>query len=534
MRLSVAFILVMLLTIPLVVAVPTFPANTQVSSVLTISNPLRVNLSVAVYMGYNVTSGPGNASFKFKPSVYLIKNWTSGGSMSLPYTVECSKPGNYTLNLVFKGIGTNGRIYRFTVPVSFRIVRNPVKISRPILYVQGSPAMGNVFNGENVTVAVSITNLASVPVPTKVKMVIVNGSSILLTREKSLTLFSGSKTVRFSFVVPWSWGRGKYRVTLTAISEYGNVSSSRDFEVSPGVSLVNVSLQRSEVFVGQENTLYVTLLSRRALKVNLTVNGKTVKSEQLSVGSSLIEVPLNASEQGVQRLSVEVLHGSLVLGASNVSYISLARPFFSSVNSSATPSSVSLNVTIVNPNDVTVSVELLENVSGVVTSPYTGLVLKPGRNVVHLKFTGVRPNSTVHFRLELLSSSLLLASKTGTISVPPLPKPSSSSEASSSTLSSVTSTTRGNATVGWRWAGAISALVIILVFVLIVLLRSRRKEEGYVSPWERARKPHVKRKWPSKRSPLGKFRKPEPPEVREGREIPKSGEKKRTGEGRGR
>jgi len=545
LRLAVTVVIFMMLAVPAVMAttVQVFPVSTQVSSVLTIRNPLAVNLSVAVYMGYNVTAGVNGSKFRltFKPDVYLFKNWTSGAAMALPYTINCSKPGNYTLSLLFKGIGTDGKIYRFTIPVRFRIVRIPVRLSAPVLYVQGSPVEGSVFNGENVTASVSVTNLASIPVPVRVWMTVLNGSSsVLLKEERSLTLLSGHRTVGFSFVVPWSWSRGRYRVMFRVISEYGNVSSSRDFTVSPGVSLVNVSLQKSEVFVGQRNTLYVALLSQRPLRVNLTVNGRVVKSLELEVGSSLVEVPVNATKPGLQRLGVEVLHDGLVLGSTSLSYLSLSPPFFAGVNASSTGREVSLNITIVNPNNTTVSVELLGNISGVVTAPHMPLILKPGRTVVHLNFTGVKPNSTVHFKLELISSSLVLASKTGTVRVPPLQGSSGSSEANasssatSSTFSFSTSVTGQRTAVGWRWAGAIAALAVVVAFAVGVTLRSRRRQKEYVSPWERARKPHVRRKRPSRRSPLGMFRRPKPPEPREGKELPKLGEKKRTGTGRDR
>ncbi len=529
----------MILLVPLVVAVPTIPIKTPVSGVLTLKNPLNVSLKVAVYMGYNVSSGSNltpKELFRFKPSLYILKNWTPGSLVELPYTMNCSKPGNYTLNLNFKGLGMDGRIYRFHVSVPIRVLRNPIAVSSLTMYVQGTPLIGSVFNGQNVTVSFKLVNAVEVVVPTNVTLVVVKDSKALLRFNRSLAVFPGSKRLTFNFRVPWRWSVGSYKLIVLTVSKYGRTSIERDFQVSHGVSLVNVSLQSTSLFLGQNNTLYVTILFRRGLKVNVTVNGSVLKSLNLDVGSSLVRIPIAPKSTGRHFLKVSVLHDGVVLGSGEVSYTVLGLPRFLSVEGSASRSNVTLKVNLLNPNNVSVSVSLFVNVSGVgYHSPYVPLVLRPGPNSLSLTYGGVKPNSTVHYELKLLSSSLVLGYVYGMIRVPPA-EHVNSTPVTSSTGSSATST-QGRAkrpVGGWRWAGGVTAAIMaVILFSTVLVSRRRRKgKEAYKSPWESARKPHVRRRWPSRRSPLGFFRKPSPPEVREGKELPKSGERKRTGEDR--
>ncbi len=517
MKPSVAVLIMMLISLPFVSAVHVFPSGVQISGEFTLRNPLNVSLSAAVYMGYNV-SQPG---ISFRPELYIVKNWTPGKSIAFPYLLNCSKPGNYTLRLVFKGIGVHGTIYRFEIPVSIRVVRNPIQVSSPAFYVQGSPSQGMAFNGQRVTASITVTNIADLPLPVKVNMTVERNGSVLIKEEKSITYLSGSDRVSFTFTVPWFWKSGIYRVFFIASSPYGRASVSYPLHVSPGVSLVNVSLQNSEVFLGESNVLYVTVISQRIIRVNLTLNGRVKKTLNLGIGSSLTEIRVNATRTGIQRIKVELLHGSIVIGAANVSYSVLAPPKFSGINASAVPGSVSLNVTIVNPNPVKVSAELLVGSSSI------PLLLNPGTNRVSVNLSAPQ-NSTLSLKLRLISSSVLLDSVTETIHVPALGRTSTSgTSSSSSSASSAPQPVRISA--GWMWSGAITAGLIVAVSLLFFYIRSRGKEETYVSPWEAARKPRERRKKPKRPSPLGSFRRPRKPEVKGGKELPKSREKKRTG-----
>ena len=509
--------------------VTVIPGERLVDSIEVI-NEAPLNFTVVVYTGYTA-EGFSDALINFTPSYTFFKNWRAGESQTFSFNVSVSSnvtPGFYTLVLRFRGMAEDGSLHNLILRVPLRVSDNPIVLkSLDLSVLQRQSPSPNPFNGETLVLRAVIRNVGNTPtgfVYWVNATSLANGNVVYSTHGNSV-ISPGEVKIEVRIPVGWDWEPGEYNVSFFVSSLRGSESLWRIVHVSTGVNYINVSLSRESVLLGGSVKAYITVLSERKLDTNLTVS---VWSEEtllmsrtlpvsLQPGAQVLELGLPTNVSGKLRFVVKLSYGEILLAQANGTYRVLGYPVIESIKQELNGSLLRLNITLTNPNDVPVRARLIYNMSSAGVLLYSDskdMLLRPGTTVKTFEFH-LPWNSTVEYSFVLVGEGKTFDTESGVVNVPPKPV----STESTSSLSNTSSVSGGGGYGSRDYLIIVSVVVVVAVLLLAILLGSK-EEEGYVSPWERARKPRTRPK-PKRRSPLGRFKRPKLPKFIENRELPR-------------
>lgn len=496
---------------------------------MVVVNTLPVNLTLVVYLGYSVEGAP--SGFNFTPLYSVFKDWKSGESQSIAFnfTVGSEVPeGDYALVVKFRGIDDGGALYTISLRVPVEVRKNPLILSEIDHHVLERPQFGDPFRGENLIVHADVLNIGRYPTGARVNITVFDPKGSVAYRDSIFRMvLPGEEDFEFKIPVGWDWNLGEYHVNVTLTSPYGEEGKTFKFSVDNGVRILNVSKSTEMVFKGDEMGAYLTLLSERKLESNITVEvfkgSKLLKTSvfplNLSPGTEVftIQLPTDISGELFGRLSLT--RGGFVLESVNLSYSVLDYPKIFDVASAINSTGpLHMEISVLNPNDVEVNCSLyyeLHSSGALLYSDAVELRLKPGYNNLTLDFIVPR-NSTITYILKLIGDGRVFYSESSSMFIPPAP---TRTESIGNTTVPTNSTGAGGGK-GNSLFWIAGAVVIIILGALVFYVLGSREEGGYVSPWERARKPRTRPK-PKRRSPLGRFKRPKLPKFIENRELPK-------------
>ncbi len=493
---------------------------------ITVINPLPQNFSPLVYLGYTVE---GNVSLNFTAGYSLFKSLNSGESQSFPFTLTVSpgaSPGNYTLILRFRGMTPDGMIETLYLRLPVKVTLNPLVIRSFDVHVARRPDSVNPFNGETLVVDLVLDNIGAHPAGALVNLSVTGPGEKVFSTSTSSVVEPGERALHFNVPIEWRWAPGDYKLNVVVSSMTSRQSLHREFEVSRGIELVNSSISSRTVLAGESLRAYLTLISERRLPVNVSYavfsNGSLILEKrfpvEVSPGTENLQLNLPTNVSGELKANASISYDGVVLGSSALTYLVLAHPSLSNVSTRLNGSNLTLFIAVDNPNSVQLDASLYYNVSVNGTLAYAdsmGLKLQPGTTKKELHFF-VSPASNVTYGLALTGEDGTdFGSWRGSLRVPPVQKRSNSSTPQNTSSSSSSGGVKGG---GMLWLAG--AVVVIVLVVAIAFAMGSHEEEGYVSPWERARKPRTKPK-PKRRSPLGRFKRPKLPKFIENRELPR-------------
>lgn len=497
---------------------------------INVINDASINFMAVVYTGYHVEGLP-TSLVNFTPSYTVFKNWKAGESQTMPFNISVSSravPGIYTLVLEFRGMAEDGSLHTLSLKVPLRISRNPIILKSVRLYVLERPdaPSPDPFNGETLVVRAVVENIGPHPEGFLewINVTSLKSDGVVYSTSGSSAMSPGEAEIEDRIPIRWNWKPGEYNVSIFIESLRGNGSFWRVIRVSPGVDYMNVSLSRDVVMKGEDLKAYLTVLSERTLDVNLSVsvflNTTALWKKKFSVllkpGVQVLEINLPTNDTGSLLFVAKLLHGNYTLVTGQIDYRVLGYPFFALVKSSLKGDVLVLNVSLINPNRIPFWARLLYNISienVLLYSDSEQIVLNPGENRKSFGFR-VPGNATVLYSFILSGDGKTFDTSSGSIEIPPVPT------TTSSTIPSNTSFPSGEKKEGSREYLLVGILILIVLIVALGFLMGSLGEEGYISPWERARKPRVKRK-PKRRSPLGRFKRPKLPKFIENRELPR-------------
>ena len=501
------------------------------SDSIEVINEAPFNFTAVVYIEYTVSGLPKDL-INFTPIYTVFKNWKSGESQELPFNVSVSSnvaPGFYSLILHFRGMAEDGSLHDLILKVPLRVSDNPIVLKSARLYILQRPnaPSPDPFNGETLVLRATVENIGNTPTGFVhwTNVTFLPTGELVYTATGHSVISPGTVKIERRIPVEWNWRSGDYNVTFTVSSIRGKEYFWRVIHVSTGIDYINVSLSRDSVLLGDDLKAYVTVLSERELEANLNVtvwgDDSLVLSKviplSLHPGAQVVGVDLPTKKTGELMFMMELYHDNVSLANTTGTYRVLGYPFIAGLGRELNGSTLRLKVNITNPNDISMKVRLLYNLTSngvLLYSDSKSLLLRPGTTVESFDFQ-LAWNSTVEYSFMLLGDGKTFDTKTGIVKVPP--RPVSTESTSSMNTSSQTG--------GGGKGSSVTYVIVVLAVIVVVILAAgiflgSREEEGYVSPWERARKPRVRPR-PKRKSPLGRFKRPKLPKFIENRELPR-------------
>ncbi len=539
--LSLILVVAALFSIPQVLAGDTFLLTTgDVVTVLSgeelvdsieVINEAPLNFTVVIYTGYTA-EGLSDALVNFTPGYKFFGNWRAGESQTFPFNISVSPnvtPGFYTLVLHFRGMAEDGSLHDLVLRVPLRVSNNPIVLRSLDLSVLQRPSSPSPdpFNGETLVLRAVINNIGNTPtgVVYWVNVTSLATGNVVYSTYGNSVIPPGKAEIEARIPVGWDWEPGEYNVSFSVSSLKGGESLWHAVHVSTGVDYINVSMSRESVLLGGSVKAYITVLSERKLDTNLTVSvwsgDVLLMSRTLPVclqpGTQVLELGLPTNVSGKLRFVMNLNYGEILLAQANGTYRVLGCPFIEGIRQELNGSFLRLNLTLTNPNDVPMRTRLIYNMSSAGVLLYSDskdMLLNPGATVKTFEFH-LPWNSTVEYNFVLVGEGKTFDVKSGVVNVPPKPVSTESTSSLSNTSSAL-----GGRKYGPREYLIIISIVAVVAILLVGVLLGYKEEEGYVSPWERARKPRTRPK-PKRRSPLGRFKRPKLPKFIENRELPR-------------
>ncbi|WP_058947243.1 hypothetical protein [Thermococcus sp. 2319x1] len=458
----------------------------------------------------------------------LYTYWKPGETRTLRYKVyvnESVKSGKYNLFVVLWGFSNSGEISIITVPISLEVTDSPLIFKETTVQIKerGAPVL-HVLNGETLEIRSTVYNLKNSPVFVKGSVYLEKDGNQYLKKDMEVSLTPGENLVQVNIPISYEFPSGHYKLTYTLTYPKGTYLFSKDFHISFGVDLVEISLEKTQTMEDEPNTVYFTILSERSILVNLSIEVYGANNEHiynqtkeitLNKGSNIAKIPLPPLSPGNKKIIGRVSFGRIELDQGSSSYDILAYPkidkvSYKMISPAPDKGQVKFLVEISNKNPDEIRGILSYSffgTNGTIVKGSKDLVLLPWDN--EIEFTVEVPLGEIGYEISLESMGkeqkvngklkLELPSSTTT----------SSTQSSSSLTSSSTSSIPPKETSTKYYVIAIA--LPILLFLLLF---------GYYS---KSRKPRRKRERskPKRKSPLGKFKKPKKPEIKEYRELPK-------------
>ncbi|USS41287.1 hypothetical protein NF865_03590 [Thermococcus aggregans] len=504
---------------------------------LTIVNNADKEFQVVSYRRYYVVDENHEEVSGIKLEVYkptgepvssgvIYTYWKSGEKKTLRYKIyvdESVKPGKYTLFIVLWGFLESGEINIITVPVPLEVTDIPLIFKEIHVQIKerGVPAF-HVLNGETLEVYSTIYNLKTSPVSIKGSVYLEKDGKQYLKKDIAIDLTPGENSVQITLPIPYDLPSGQYKLVYTLTYSKGTYSFSKEIYVSFGVDLVEISLEKTQIMEDDSNTAYFTILSERVIPVNLSIEVYGINNEHiynqtkeitLNKGSNVVRVTLPPLPPGYKKITGKISFRDIILDQDYSSYDVLAYPKIESISYKKLPTGeVKFLVKLSNKNPYEIRGILYYSffgVNGTVLKASKDLILAPRENEV--EFVVKLPLGKIEYEISLESygkeqkvyGALKLESPTPSTTSSTQSSPSStSSSSSSSTVPLEESSTK-------YYAVAIALSLLLLLALVGYYLKSQKSKR------------RRKRPKPRRKSPLGRFKKPKEPEIREYKELPK-------------
>jgi len=465
--------------------------------------------------GFNLTLDPK-----------IFSDWGPGNTVITAYNLSCSPDvpaGNYTLYLRFLASTAGGSLYILFVKVPLRVLPGPLELESTEAYVSDRPGSPYALNGERIVLTSHVLNIGHRDIPARASVSFDLGGRPYFHTSRSVVLTPGDNVLTFIVPVGYDLPKGRYVLHYTLSYPGGNYSYSKAFEVRFGVRVVGLSVRSNSVRINEENEAYLTVISERSIRLNLTAvtyrGGSPIarygKCVSVASGTDVITIPLVTNVSGNLSTLVRLSFGNRTIGGGWVNYSVVAPPVIENVTYSRVSSDeVAFSLVFLNPSDQNVSGVLQYRIytdSGVLYRDSMTRSIPPG--VTRLRITFKVPvGEEIHYRFTLLSSGSS-SSVGGDLYLKP-PQTTTTSTMPITTTSS-TSTTAPTTTAGGSGSrGTWIALLLVVFFLLAV-------GAWYYLGNEKDEKKRRVRPKPKRRSPLGRFKRPKKPEFRENRELPK-------------
>jgi len=499
---------------------------------LTVSNPTDASYKLAVVRDVWVEDPNGKRveGFNVTVSPRIVQAWGPREEKTFSYNVSCSPSvpaGSYYLKIRFLVSLSTGGLSAFTVSVPLTVLASPLRFGSVHAYTP-SGTWPLVFMGEGFVVYSTVYNLGHRTIGGTASLTVSHGGKTYIHLSRSVVFKPGATSVSFDVKTPYSLPPGHYVFNYTIRTPRGTFSRTKAFTLSWGVSLLGVSLEREEVYTGDKVVAYVSILSQRSVRANLSVrfylNGKPAgaftKPISLDPGTLVFNVPLFTKNPGQYGVSVSLLVAGRVVGTASAKYRVMEPPRISSVVPLRSKESLEFRVLLSNPGPATSGVisYLVRLENGTTYSGSRVVDVLPGNSTVDFSF----PPADVAVRYVFnLSVGGHVSSVGGTLAPPTQTTTTTTTAANGSTITStrtgkVTSTSSPsfNSTTVSRSGGGWWPLIVLLLAAL--LAGGAYYLYGGSGGGKRRRK-----KGPKRRSPLGRFKRPKPPRFHERDSLPK-------------
>ncbi|ACJ17265.1 hypothetical membrane protein, conserved [Thermococcus onnurineus NA1] len=480
------------------------------------------SFKVVSYQSFWVEDSEGNIvqGFNLTVSPRIFSDWSPQKTYSLSYNISCNgsvEGGTYTLYLKFWAFTAGGSMYIVHAKVPLNVISEPLRFEVAEAYVKERPGSPYILNGENLVVFSHVINIGHSAVTINASVSFTGNGIVYFFENRTLEMAPGDNLVKFEIPVGYEVPEGIYRLEYSIQYDGDSYRYSREFQVKFGVRLVGLSLQADEVKLGEENRAYLTVLSERAIGVNLTVETYRDETPILKVttpvtiqgGTDVLDVPLLTNVSGSITAFIKLTFNGRLIGEGNVSYTVLAPAVIRNVTyERLSDEEVLFKVTVLNPGEDGVDVILTYRITSggkVLYKDSLQETLKAGVNEIALKFK-LPLGEVVEYEFTLVSMDETSTSK-GELYLQP-PAPPTTTTATTTSPSNTTTTSGGNGSSIW-WI-----VLVIMVFLLFIAgafyyMRAGEKSKKRVRPK------------PKRRSPLGRFRRPKEPRFPENRELPK-------------
>jgi len=531
-RLSSAVILLILLAlIP-----PTSASSSQTIQVIagdyavgtfTVSNPTDAPYKLAVVRDIWVEDSNGKRveGFNITVSPHIVQGWGPREEKTFSFNVSCSPDvlaGSYYLKIKFLASLSTGGLSTFVASVPLIVLSSPLRFNTVHAYTP-SGSWPLVFIGESFVVYSTVENIGHRTVNGTAYLIVLREGTHYIDLSKNVSFRPGITSVSFDVRVPYSFPPGNYVFNYTIITPRGTFSMIKTFTLSWGVSLLSLSLERGEVYAGDDAVAYVSVLSQRKTTANLSVRyyvgrkqaSAFVKSVSLGPGTSVFTVPLFTKSPGQYTVSVSLSVAGKVIGVLSSKYHVIEPPKIISVLPISSDKKLEFRVFLSNPGPETsgiisyaVSIE-----NGITYKGSQVVEIPPGNSTISFSFSPTRARLEYIFNLSVGGH---ISSVSGTLTPPIQTTTSTTSPTPTETLETpFTSPSSCNSTAlsssgGTEWWPAL----IILLMVLVAI-------GAYYLYWNPGSKKRRKRKGPKRRSPLGRFKRPKPPKFHERDSLPK-------------
>ncbi|AEH25543.1 hypothetical protein [Pyrococcus yayanosii] len=490
-----------------------------------LKNDLSVNFDYVIIRKHSILDSEG----KEVEGIYVTFRrtrfgaWGTGEAKELEYIAFAEAdvpPGTYTVSLTLWGF-VGGKIYVIKANIPLVVSDKSLVFHEATSYIEERPFSDVALNGESIVVYSHVTNLKSSNVTLRAKAYLVGFQGVVLKEERVLSLEPGDNLIRFELRIPYDLPAGEYELVYELRYEKGEYRYSKKYWVEFGVSVEGFSVESTSTFEGEENVGYVTVISERTIKVNVTVevygeDGSNVWSERkeylLVEGPNMIKVSLPTSSPGKNTVKVEVSYGNVNLGSATGWYTVIAYPRIENVEFDE--KGPQLIVTVENRNNAEVAALLSYRLSwenGRIYKETEEVRIPPGESLLVIPLPKEPGNVTYELSLDALGKTIEVK---GTIEITPETPTPTPTKSETETRSKVpgTNTTVTETVEGEKGGYEYLILLAFVILAAIVVLLMGRGGRGK----KRRQRPRPKRS-----SPLGRFKPPKPPKSVERRELPR-------------
>ncbi|ASJ17453.1 hypothetical protein A3L04_10415 [Thermococcus chitonophagus] len=473
-------------------------------------NSLKVKFSYVSIKQVKFFDSAGNEveGFDIEFQDMIIRFWSPDEKKPIRYSLYVDKnvePGDYTLYLFMWGFTETGQLYLISAYVPVEVKSRPLVFYEAMSFIKEKPNSKVALTGDTIVVYSHVRNLASVPINVTAKAQLLSQTGkVVVSRVATQKIEPGDNVIRFEIKIPDPLPPGVYELKYEISYERGVYEYSKQYWVEIGISLVNMSIESTNVLQGEENFAYLVVSSDRysTVEVQLRVYAPDFSfsnstTYDVAPGSNILKLRLPTEKPGRHDITVSVLYKGLKVGESSGSYLVVGFP---TLNASA--NGKVLTVVITNPNTISLSGTLEYRIiwsDGSVVKGVETLMLPPGEFNFQVNLSK-RGNFRYFIILDVLGREVEVKG-IGSI-LQPTTSSSVSSTSSEKTTTSETLVTYANTTTSTSMAAVASSSKksIIVVLVIVVVIGAVAGYSWFNDPKRKRRK----RKKPKRKSPLGR------------------------------
>ncbi|AIF70266.1 hypothetical protein PAP_09450 [Palaeococcus pacificus DY20341] len=438
-------------------------------------------------------------------------------------TNESVNGGSYTLELTLWGFTQTGDLYIITSRIPVEVIEKPLKLLDIGSYVEGKPQnISYVLNGETIVAYAHIKNFKSSPVMINATAQLLKGDKIIMENKKTFNVSGNNYLVKNELKIPYNLPEGEYKVRYILSYPEETFTFSKDYFVTFGVKISSISLEAKNILEGENNEVYIDVISDRNLNAEIALelfdsNESLLTSIKNNVkiaqGSNRFTFNVPAPIPGKIKVKATLSYGDVVLGEAEDEFLSIAFPSIENITIVTHDDVAIAKLEIVNPNNFEIASKVMYSFyvgDSVLKREKLELQLKKGTNEIEI-ILKVPLGEVINYEIYLEELGKR-TQKTGSfkIELPP-------STTTTTTVEPTTSSTAANTTtthIGDNEENNTGKAVLVVLLITIVLIAA------YImySPKESKKR---KRPKPKRKSPLGRFKRPKIPKFREFKNIPK-------------